>query len=73
VAKAIVDEGTWKRVRRYAIEAQEGETWKTIVTGKEIGAERSISFPTPVKGRVFRLHILDASEGPTIHEFSLFR
>ena len=72
VAKAQVDEGSWDRVRRYEIQVKVGDQWKSVIAGKKIDT-KPIPFPAPVKGREFRLMILEASESPTIHEFALYR
>jgi alpha-L-fucosidase len=71
VSKAFVNEA-FVKVRRFAIEVQTGDTWKAVATGEGIGPEREIIFPQAVQAQIFRLHILDSVDGPTINEFQLF-
>lgn len=61
-----------KRVKRFAIEcrADENGEWKTVIMGTEIGEKYERRF-IPVTARYWRLHIYEASEGPTIYEFQL--
>ena len=47
------------------------DEWKDAAEGTTIGAERELEF-APVKARVFRLNITDATDVPTIWEFQLF-
>lgn len=70
IARAVIVEGSWDRVRKYEVQAREGETWKTIVRGDGLGSRREHRF-APVTARFFRLNILEAAEVPTIHEFEL--
>ena len=71
IGRAILDEGTWDRVRKFELQVREGEAWKTVASGDRIGPARELRF-APVTGRVFRLHILEAVEVPTLHEVALF-
>jgi alpha-L-fucosidase len=64
-----VDSGN--RVRQFKLEYKDGQAWKTIFDGNEIGAKFSRAFD-PVKAQHVRLNILKASEGPTISEFRLY-
>lgn len=72
IARAIIDEGNWNRVRKFEIQVKEEDAWKVVASGNTLGADKEISFPVPVTGQFFRLSILDATDGPTIHEFQLF-
>jgi hypothetical protein len=45
--------------------------WKDAAAGTSIGENRELRFP-PVRARVFRLNITDATDVPTIWEFQLF-
>ena len=72
VSRAMVDEGDWNRVRKYEIQVKDGEQWKTLAAGSKLGAECEVKFASPVKGQVFRLNILEATDGPTIQQFELF-
>lgn len=59
-----------ERVQRFKLEYLAGDAWKTIFEGKTIGANFSKTFD-PVKARVIRLNILQATEGPSISEISV--
>jgi len=65
-----IDEALEERVRRFEFQYQDGDVWKTILTGQKLGAGFSKKFE-PVSARSFRLSILDAVEGPTINEIEL--
>jgi alpha-L-fucosidase len=60
------------RIRGFRIEYRDGATWKTAAVGGRIGAETEISFP-PVIAQYVRLNITEATEGPTLWEFELYR
>jgi alpha-L-fucosidase len=60
------------RIRAFRIEYRDGDAWKTAHEGGRIGADLAVSFP-PVTARQVRLHITEATEGPTIWEFQLFQ
>jgi alpha-L-fucosidase len=59
------------RVERFELQAKQGDAWTTFHRGAQIGEDCLIRFPA-VTARVFRLNILQATEGPTIWEFQLF-
>lgn len=65
-----VDEAIAERVRQFELQYRDGDTWKTIFSGKKLGADFQKKFE-PVTAQQFRLNILDASEGPTINEIEL--
>jgi len=71
VARSVVDEGQWDRVREFEIQAEQGGTWRTVARGTTLGPTREILFPA-VEAQRFRLNILRAVEVPTICEFELF-
>ncbi|HNQ87510.1 MAG TPA: alpha-L-fucosidase [Verrucomicrobiota bacterium] len=71
VGRLKVDEAFSGRVRRFELQYLEGETWKACLTGTTLGNAYNKSFP-PVTARVFRLNILEATEGPTLNELQLF-
>ena len=62
-----------RRIRSFAVQARlsKEDEWKTIFKAGRAGKDFSRTFP-PVKARYVRLHILDASDGPTIWEFQVF-
>jgi alpha-L-fucosidase len=71
VARAVIDEGNWDRVRQFEVQAQQDGTWKTVASGTTIGPSKEVPL-VPTAARLFRLNILAAVEVPTICEFELF-
>jgi alpha-L-fucosidase len=70
---AFLSEG-WDRVKSFRLETRESERlpWRTFSTGTTIGtAGLTLAFPR-TKGRYVRLHVLEASAGPTIWDFELY-
>lgn len=70
VAGVKINEAVGERVRKFELQYREGETWRTIFAGEKIGRAFAREFP-PVTAREFRLHILGATDGPTIAEIEL--
>ncbi len=60
------------RVRSFDLQYQDGKQWKTFYRGSTLGEQFSARFD-PVTAQRVRLNILDATDGPTITEFQLFR
>jgi len=60
----------YDRVKSFEVQYQDGADWKTIFAGKTIGIDFKKDFE-PVTARVFRLNILDATDGPTFWEIGL--
>lgn len=71
VGRAVIDERTWNRVKKFQLQYLKGDEWKTVVEGTTIGEKKNISFD-PVTTQKFRLNIINATDGPTIWEFQLF-
>ena len=71
VAKALINEGHWDRVRGFELQYKVDSKWKTAYTGRKIDSTKRFDFD-PVTARHFRLNILRATEGPTIWEMKLF-
>ncbi len=71
MARAVIDEGNWNRVRQFEVQAQLDSAWKTIASGTTLGPAKEVPFP-PTTARLFRLNILEADEVPTICECVLF-
>ncbi len=71
VNAARIDEHDWNRITQFEIKYQSGNEWKTAYKGGKVDSEKTITFD-PVRARIFRLDILQATEGPTIWEFQLF-
>ena len=70
IGRAVIDEGDWGRVRRFALEAEIDGAWLPVATGTTIGPKRSLRF-RPILARRFRLNVREATEVPTILEFEL--
>jgi alpha-L-fucosidase len=70
VSRVRISEAIAERVRRFELQVRAGGEWKTILTGTKLGRNFSQAFP-PVTAREFRLHILEATDGPTISEIEL--
>jgi len=71
VGHAVIKELAYPRTQEFVVEYKDGEAWKPVITGTTIAGEKEFDF-APVTARQFRLHILKASEVPTIEEFELF-
>jgi len=72
VTSALIDEAGYGRVRKFSIEAKQGDTWTVLASGTAAGDKKTIQFKSPAKAQLFRLNILEAGEVPTIGEFQLF-
>lgn len=59
--------GHSSRVNAFELQKQQGNDWVTFHKGKALGAHFKAAFPA-VSTSAIRLHILDASEGPTLSE-----
>jgi alpha-L-fucosidase len=66
-----INEAYAGRVQNYELQYRDDTNWKTFLTGATLNASFEITFPT-VKAREFRLNILSAKQGPTIHEIEWF-
>ena len=60
------------RVQSFELQYMDGPVWKTFFKGTTIGEEWIRRFE-PVTARRVRLSVLDATNGPTIWEFQLFK
>jgi alpha-L-fucosidase len=58
-------------IRRFQIEYEQDGEWKVCHSGTRIGQGLEVIFPSVTARRV-RLHIIEATESPTIFEFQLF-
>jgi alpha-L-fucosidase len=70
IRRAVIVEGDWNRVRRYELQVAVDDDWTTVATGERLGPRTELRFGL-VEARCVRLHILDATEGPTIWEFQI--
>ena len=71
VCAVVLDDHTYQRTRKFEVQAQVEGKWKTLVTGTTIGAHKREVFD-PVKARLFRLMIQEATDTPVVNEFQLF-
>jgi alpha-L-fucosidase len=73
IGRVAIDEcDEWgKRIRKFELQVREGDAWKTVLEGTEVGRGFAKEF-APVTAQRVRLNILEATEGPTIWEFSVF-
>ncbi len=71
IERAVIDEGNWDRVRRFELQYQQNDDWKTVFAGATLGPSKELKFE-PVAAQHFRLNILEANEVPTILEFKLW-
>ena len=61
-----------QRIRKFEVQYQDGDAWKTIFAGTRVGTDFEKSFPA-VTARLVRLNILAATDGPTIDEFEILK
>jgi len=61
-----------QRVKRFVVEAYDGQAWKELGRGQTIGYKRLLRFPAVTATKV-RLKIEDARACPTISAFGLFK
>jgi alpha-L-fucosidase len=61
-----------KRIRKYAVEYWRDGAWERCHRGETLGASLSARFE-PVTAQRVRLHIIEATDGPTVWEFQLFK
>jgi alpha-L-fucosidase len=73
VSRAVIMEAypELERNRAFRIEYRDGNEWKAAYEGGRIGDMLEISFPR-ISARRIRLHITEATDGPTLWEFQLF-
>jgi hypothetical protein len=71
ISRVWLAESDFANTREFAIEVQQGETWKEVARGTTIGRDCPIEF-APVKARVIRLHILKADGPINVNEFQVF-
>ena len=75
VKKVVISEIAYPRTRQFKIEVRSRETdeWQTVYQGTTIEkANFTVPFEKPVTARFVRLNILEATEVPTIEEFTVF-
>ena len=68
--RILVMEEPWNRVRKFELQYQDGDTWRTFHTGTTLGTFR-LSFPRITAQKV-RLNVLEATDVPTIWEVAWY-
>ena len=74
IARAVIDE--WEpggqRIQSFELQYQTDGSWQKFYQGTTVGPNCALKFPSITAQRL-RLQILDATEGPTLNEFELYR
>ena len=71
IQRVRIEEALGERVQKFEFQYRAGAEWKTAYTGTKIGHWYQQKLDPPVTAREFRLHILDATDGPTITDIEL--
>lgn len=71
IGAAWIMEAYAGRIQAFELQREVSGRWIVFHTGKAVEADCVLKFP-PVTAQRFRLNILEASEGPTVHEFQLY-
>ncbi|MBN1817576.1 MAG: alpha-L-fucosidase [Sedimentisphaerales bacterium] len=73
IGRAVIEQAypELQRCRQYAIEYWQDGHWTACYRGENLGASVAVSF-APVTAQRVRLNIAEATDGPTLWEFSLF-
>lgn len=69
--RAVIKEA-FDRVKSFELQHKAGAAWKTFARGSKIGERREVKFK-PVTAQYVRLNIIEATDGPTLWEFQLFK
>jgi alpha-L-fucosidase len=74
IGRAVIEQAypELKRVRKFAIEYRQDDQRRTCLRGENLEATFHSSFD-PITAQRVRLNIIEATDGPTIWEFQLFR
>lgn len=67
--RALISE-PYGRVRRFELQAKQGDQWVSFHRGGTIGERHRVKF-APVTAREVRLNLLQTTDGPSIWEFQL--
>ncbi|MHC4406689.1 MAG: alpha-L-fucosidase [Planctomycetota bacterium] len=62
----------YDRIRKFELQAKQGDQWQTFHSGTTIGEDLSLEFP-PVTARYLRLEVLQTTINPLVGEIQLFR
>ena len=74
IGRAVIEQAfpELKRVRKFAIECWQDGQWQPCYRGENLGATLDVAIG-PITAQRVRLNITEASDGPTIWEFELFK
>lgn len=75
--KEYTFDGAWlnepyDRIRKFELQAKQGDRWQTFFSGTTMGEDRTVRFP-PVTTRHVRLVVLETTINPLVGEFQLFK
>ncbi len=70
-SRAVIKEA-FDRVKSFELQHKAGVAWETFAKGTTIGERREVKFK-PVTAQYVRLNIIEATDGPTLWEFQLFK
>jgi len=71
ISRAVIKEA-FDRVQSFELQQKVGDTWETFAKGSRIGERREVKFE-PVTAQYVRLNIIEATDGPTLWEFQVFK
>jgi hypothetical protein len=73
IGRAVVEQAypELQRCRKYTIEYWRDGQWTACYRGEDLAATLDVSFD-PITAQRVRLNVAEATDGPTIWEFSLF-
>ncbi|GAB3175788.1 alpha-L-fucosidase [Telluribacter humicola] len=62
-----------QRIEAFAVDIQEGETWKEIHKGTSVGAKRIVKLPAPVTAQKVRVRITKSPVGMAMSELGIYK
>jgi alpha-L-fucosidase len=72
IGAAWISEAYSPRVQAFQLQYFRDGQWRDFFAGTTLGPDMAIEFK-PIRAQRVRLNIIRATEGPTLHEFQLFR
>lgn len=72
ISSALIIQECGQRIKKYQLEKFTDDKWESFYYSDNVQMENSLKFE-PVTVTRIRLNILDATEGPTIAEFQVFK
>lgn len=71
VSRAVIKEA-FDRVQSFELQQKVRGAWETFAKGSRIGERRNVKFK-PITAQYVRLNIIEATDGPTLWEFQVFK